>query len=129
VAAAADGTVTGAAIGFATVTATSNGRTGRAVVHVGSAAGDGVPPTVRAFSFSPARVDADGADSVTVRVRVTDPGAGVGSVAVAFGSPTAETGTWEVSYLQAYDQVSNGITLTRADPESAGFPATLAVTP
>jgi hypothetical protein len=90
---AADGTVTGVGIGFATVTASSNGRTGSAVVHVGSSAGDGVPPTVREFAFSPARVSADGTDSVTVDVRLADPGAGVASVSIAFGSPTAEHGT------------------------------------
>jgi Bacterial Ig-like domain (group 2) len=87
-----DGTVTGMKIGFATVTAESNGRTGRAVVHVGASTGDGVPPTVRDFSFSPARVDADGVDSVTVTVRVADPGAGVQSMGMSFASPTAQHG-------------------------------------
>lgn len=88
-----DGTITGAKVGWTTVTATSNGRVGRAVVHVGSGSGDGVPPTLRELTFAPARVNADGVDSVTVTARVADPGTGVASVAVSFESATAEHAT------------------------------------
>lgn len=109
VAVAADGTVTGVAPGWATVTATSNGRAGSAVVHVGSSAGDGVPPTVRTLSFSPARVNADGVDSVTVDVHVADAGTGVASVSAAFGSPTAEHGTTCFGLAPASGTRANGV--------------------
>lgn len=106
---AADGTLAGVKVGTVVVTATSNARTGSAVVQVGSASGDGIAPTVRALSFSPARVDADGADSVTAEVRVTDAGAGVGTVAVSFVGPAAGQDTTCVAFAPASGSRADGV--------------------
>jgi hypothetical protein len=87
---AADGTVTGVRVGSVTVAATSGTRTGSAVVQVGSASGDGVPPTLRGLSVSPARLNVDGADSVAVDIHLSDGGTGAHSVAIWFVGPQAQ---------------------------------------
>lgn len=96
---AADGTVTGMAAGTTKVVATDGTRTSSVEVHVFAGGGDVVPPTAHGLTLVPARVSANGADSVTVSLRLTDGGTGTRFMQVSLSSPssahTASCSSWE----------------------------------
>jgi hypothetical protein len=82
----ASGVVTGVSAGTATITATSGERYGSAEVRVFNPAAPGTAyPTLVGFDLLRATIDADGADSVTVRAAVkAAPGDGIGWLRVDF---------------------------------------------
>ncbi|HYR07044.1 MAG TPA: Ig-like domain-containing protein, partial [Longimicrobium sp.] len=95
---AADGTVTGVAPGETYIFATDGPRTALGQIRVGSTSGDVVPPTAHELAISPVQVAADGLDSLTLSVRLTDGGAGTRYVYLQAVSPSQEhsTSCWSV---------------------------------
>ncbi|WP_420125812.1 Ig-like domain-containing protein [Longimicrobium sp.] len=85
---AADGTVTGVAPGETFVFATNGARTGLVQVRVSSTAGDVLPPTAHELTISPVHVAADGLDSLTLSVRLTDKGSGTRYIYLHAASPS-----------------------------------------
>jgi hypothetical protein len=117
------------------------------------------PPSLMDFSFSPDTVAANGEDSVTVVVRVSDAGAGLWRVQTTFlspsgqsvycmgynleppgpGTPTVtcrlaiglgrEVGTWRIYDVYMQDNAGNSGSAFRVHLEARGFPTVLTVTP
>jgi hypothetical protein len=87
---AADGTVTGLSAGTAILSATDGVRTSRtlAVSVKVPAGGDVLFPTAHDVTLSARHMNADGADSVTISVRLTDRGTGTRYVYVGLISPS-----------------------------------------
>ncbi|HYH81932.1 MAG TPA: Ig-like domain-containing protein [Longimicrobium sp.] len=120
---------------------------------------DTVPPTVTAFTASPATVAANGVDSVVVTITGSDSWSGVKSLETRFvkdgadanlfqrnclGGFTAapsrtvkcalrfaagDAGTWRMQYLHVVDNANNLLALTAAQADSAGYTTVLTVTP
>ena len=107
------GVVTGVAVGTATITATSGGRTGSVTVNVAASASTSLPQVV-SFSVSPASVIADGADSVTFQLHLTD-AVGISSGRVSLANPSG--GTAGVCTFSAANRVTgtqfNGVFVCR----------------
>lgn len=83
-----DGLVTGRALGTATITATSEGKSGSAGVTVTTE--DHTAPRLTGLTFSPGSVDVTAADrTVEFRVHGTDAGSGVNYFVVWLRGPTA----------------------------------------
>jgi hypothetical protein len=119
---------------------------------------DTEPPSLTGFSFSPDTVVANGVDSVTVMMEISDTGSGVDWAQVSFASPSGqratclrhapsprqlgtveiscrvaiasglETGSWRVASVMLYDPNENSRVYDAEDLEALGFPATLTVT-
>jgi hypothetical protein len=120
---------------------------------------DTVPPTITAFTVSPATVAANGVDSVVVTITGSDTWSGVKSLETRFtkdgadpnlfqrnclGGFTAapsrtvkcalrfaagDAGTWRMSYLRVVDNANNLTLLNAAQADSAGYTTVLTVTP
>ena len=147
---AADGRVTGVAPGKTRIFASDGSRTSSVEVLVRGAARDLVPPTVYSVTVSPARVVANGVDSVHVAVRVADAASGTRDVFVQLRGPAgvhgfscridvpsagntyicsglipahAEGGDWRVTTVETYDEVGNGRAMEWTGLRDAGAAA------
>jgi len=120
---------------------------------------DTVPPTVIAFTVSPATVAANGVDSVVVTITGSDSWSGVKTLETQFvkdgadpnlfqrrclGGFTAapsrtvkcalrfaagDAGTWRMQYLRVVDNANILLSLNAAQADSAGYTTVLTVTP
>ncbi|HEX6041352.1 MAG TPA: Ig-like domain-containing protein [Longimicrobium sp.] len=129
------------------------------VLRVSGPPADTDQPLLTGFSFSPDTVAANGADSVTVTMEVTDAGSGALRAQTTFASPSGqtatcmrynpvapapgtqaitcrlavtsggETGQWRVQFIFLDDAAGNGNVYEPEDLEAMGFPALLTVTP
>jgi len=120
---------------------------------------DTTPPTITAFTFSPATVAGNGVDSVVVTLTASDAWSGVRqmearfqrdgatggvgqrnciagftavpsrTVSCALRFSASEAGTYRLLYLQALDNASNGQSLDATQAAAAGYPTVLTVTP
>jgi hypothetical protein len=129
------------------------------VLRVSSPPADTLPPSLTGFSFTPDTVAANGLDSVTVSMELTDAGSGANRAEIHFLSPSnrsvacaaytpellhpgpqvitcrlaipagRETGEWRVWFVQMRDALENEVYLYTADLQALGYPVTLTVTP
>ncbi|HEX2206192.1 MAG TPA: Ig-like domain-containing protein, partial [Longimicrobium sp.] len=111
---AADGTVTGVAPGETYVFATDGVRTSLVQVRVGPASGDVVPPTAHELTIAPAGVTADGLDSLTLSVRLTDGGTATQYIFLRAVSPSGEHSTSCWSFAPATGTRADGTFTCRA---------------
>jgi uncharacterized protein YjdB len=147
------GVVTGVSAGTATITATSEGKTGKTTVTV-----DGSAPVVASFSATPTSLDvSSAAKTVTYSAHVTDAGVGVALFYVKATSSTgpylecssgtpqsgtihdgtfgcsvtvpkgASPGDWKL-FVVAIDSASNQQALNDTDLAAAGFTSKFTVT-
>jgi hypothetical protein len=119
---AADGTVTGVAPGETYIFATDGTRTALVQVRVSPASGDVVPPTAHELAISPIRVAADGLDSLTLSVRLTDGGAGTRYIALQATSPSGGHSTLCWSFAPGTGTRADGTFSCRAavPPQAEG---------
>lgn len=129
------------------------------VLHVSGPPADTQPPTLTNFSFSPDTVAANGADSVTVTMELTDAGSGAYRAQATFVSPSGQTatclgfstvaphpgaetitcrlaiasgrqtGSWRIQFLLLEDANENGRLISGSALQGMGYPIVLTVTP
>jgi hypothetical protein len=129
------------------------------ILRVSSPPADTFPPSLTGFSFTPDTVAANGLDSVTVSMELTDAGSGASRAGIYFISPSHQsvacganphglvhpgsqvitcrlaipagrgTGEWRVWMVHMRDALGNEVYLSTADVQALGYPITLTVTP
>ncbi|HEX2078506.1 MAG TPA: Ig-like domain-containing protein [Longimicrobium sp.] len=111
---AADGTITAVATGSTRVYATDGDRTSSVLVRVYAAGADVTPPTAHEFAVAEQRVQADGADSVTLSARMTDAGTGIYWLQASLVSPLGAHGTYCIAWDPAQGTRADGTFTCRA---------------